>query len=169
MKISLTTKKETAMMKKYSEGTVLEIGTYCGSSALALATNADIVHTIDIYQDTAAMGSKCNHEAYKFEEVKKRIKGKNIKAYKADSGKTELLKDVIFDVMYIDGDHKYPGVHADFCRWYDQLKKGGIMMFHDYDLPRHPGVVRQVDNAIKEGLLEKVDQTTSLIVCKKIK
>ena len=167
MRSSLTTKRETAMLKKYSKGIVLEIGTYCGASALTLAKKADHVHTVDIYQHTDPMGKKTKNINFDYEKVKEKIAGKNITAYQSDSCDPELLKDYMFDVIFIDGDHKYPGVHRDFCRWYHQLKKNGIMMFHDYDLPRHTGVVRQVNNAITEGLLKKVAQVDSLIVCRK--
>lgn len=38
-----------------------------------------------------------------------------------------------FDWIYIDGRHDYDGVLADFYASWPLLKKGGVMLFDDYD------------------------------------
>lgn len=53
-----------------------------------------------------------------------------------------------FDVAFIDGDHSYDGVRADWLLWQQYLAPGAIVAFHD-TWPNHdrhePGVVRWVD------------------------
>jgi predicted O-methyltransferase YrrM len=51
------------------------------------------------------------------------------------------------DLLYIDGDHVYDAVRADFDAWWPRVRSGGVVMFHDYD-ERHPGVRRFVDEAL---------------------
>ena len=36
-----------------------------------------------------------------------------------------------FDFMFIDGDHSYEGVRADWINYRHMIRKGGIMAFHD--------------------------------------
>jgi predicted O-methyltransferase YrrM len=58
------------------------------------------------------------------------------------------------DLLYIDGDHVYEAVRADFGAWWPQVKPDGVVMFHDYD-DRHPGVTRLVDE-VRGGPLRGV-------------
>lgn len=51
------------------------------------------------------------------------------------------------DLLFIDGDHVYEAVRADFEAWWPRVRSGGLVMFHDYD-ERHPGVRRFVDEAL---------------------
>jgi hypothetical protein len=41
------------------------------------------------------------------------------------------------DLVYIDADHSYEGVKADIAAWWSRLKSGGIMAFHDYEMPEY--------------------------------
>lgn len=53
-----------------------------------------------------------------------------------------------FDFAFIDADHSYAGVRADWLGWSHLIRPGGIVAFHD-TWPNHdrhePGVVRWVD------------------------
>lgn len=59
-----------------------------------------------------------------------------------------LLGDDLFDVAFIDGDHRYQGVRADYLTWAPLVRAGGLVAFHD-TWPngdrREPGVVKWVD------------------------
>ena len=54
-------------------------------------------------------------------------------------------------LIFIDGDHSYEGCKKDIESWLPFLKQGGYMLFHDYDLPTSPGVVRAVDELVKNS------------------
>ena len=36
-----------------------------------------------------------------------------------------------YDIIFIDGDHSYEGVHKDYEHWKDAVKIGGHLLFHD--------------------------------------
>jgi cephalosporin hydroxylase len=42
-----------------------------------------------------------------------------------------LLGPDQFDFLFIDGDHSYDGVAADFMSYYDLVRPGGLIAFHD--------------------------------------
>lgn len=53
-----------------------------------------------------------------------------------------------FDFLFIDGDHSYQGVRADWLTWSPLVRPGGLVAFHDTwpNGDRHePGVVGWVD------------------------
>ena len=43
----------------------------------------------------------------------------------------ELLKEIPFDYVYIDGNHEHPHVDNDVKVWWDLVKKGGVLSGHD--------------------------------------
>jgi predicted O-methyltransferase YrrM len=45
--------------------------------------------------------------------------------------------DEEFDFIFVDADHTYEGVSADFVNWSPLLKSGGEMAFHDSFNPIH--------------------------------
>ena len=47
------------------------------------------------------------------------------------------------DLMFIDGDHSYEGVRADFENYAPLVRPGGLIAFHDVDSTNHPA--SQVD------------------------
>lgn len=59
-----------------------------------------------------------------------------------------VLDGASFDVVFIDGDHTYEGVRADWLNWSQLVRPGGTVAFHDTwpnDETQEPGVVRWVD------------------------
>lgn len=51
------------------------------------------------------------------------------------------------DLLYIDGDHVYEAVRADFEAWFPRVRPNAFVVFHDYD-ERHRGVRKFVDEAL---------------------
>jgi len=43
----------------------------------------------------------------------------------------EKVKDIEFDLMFIDGDHSYDGVKKDFEMYVPLLKDNGLVLMHD--------------------------------------
>jgi predicted O-methyltransferase YrrM len=59
-----------------------------------------------------------------------------------------VVAGATIDFLFIDGDHSYDGVRADWLLWSPVVRPGGIVAFHDTwpNFDRHePGVVRWVD------------------------
>jgi predicted O-methyltransferase YrrM len=44
------------------------------------------------------------------------------------------------DFLYVDADHGYDAVRADLAAWVPHVKPGGLIAGDDYDHPRYPGV-----------------------------
>jgi len=49
------------------------------------------------------------------------------------------VKDIKFDLIFIDGDHSYEGVKKDFEMYVPLLKDGGLLLMHD-TINAHEGV-----------------------------
>ena len=60
----------------------------------------------------------------------------------------DALHDQPIDVLFVDGDHTYDGVKADWLAWSPLVRRGGLVALHDTwpNGTRHePGVVQFVD------------------------
>lgn len=68
-----------------------------------------------------------------------------------------LLLTLRFDLVYIDGDHEYPGVRTDLQTLCPLLREGGILCMHDYGRDSLPGVYRAATEYLKD---DKWDQVT---------
>lgn len=55
-----------------------------------------------------------------------------------------------YDVLLIDGDHSYDGVKYDFDNYHPYVKKGGYVIFDDYNATEWPGVSEFVDKELKQ-------------------
>lgn len=59
-----------------------------------------------------------------------------------------MISDQPIDFVFIDGDHSYDGVRADWMAWSPLVRPGGLVAFHDTwpNGHRHePGVVQWID------------------------
>ena len=54
------------------------------------------------------------------------------------------------DFVFIDARHDYEGCLADIKAWKTKVKKGGLVMGHDYGNFNHPGVTKAVDEQFKK-------------------
>ena len=74
------------------------------------------------------------------------------------------------DFLFIDGDHSYDGIVFDFTNWGNLVKKGGLIIAHDYCNFMDSGLV-DVDIAIHKHLLngefDVIDHCFTTIVCRK--
>ena len=124
--------------------TVVEIGTWCGLSAMVLAHYAEVVITIDTVRhpqleavlDTFGAG------------IRDRISAIHVLN---DHDKRNLVRHLDFDFAFVDGQHTLAGCELDFLI----TKKCGSVLFHDYpcSAPEHQGVGLFVDS-ITEGIVE---------------
>jgi predicted O-methyltransferase YrrM len=115
----------------------LEIGSYEGLSALNILFNYpnSKVTTIDLWDQSNINSESLN---VNFNEVEKRF-DKNLKGYNFDKIKKDsvialrelLKKEVLFDLIYIDGSHNGEDILSDAIESYKLLNIGGIIIFDD--------------------------------------
>jgi len=61
-----------------------------------------------------------------------------------------------YDLIYIDGDHSYDGVKADFNNYFDYLTVGGMIGFHDTVI--FPGVKKFMDELKQDPRLSLIGE-----------
>ena len=137
---------------KFFEGikinTAVEIGVYHGLGSAYLAQYADKVYGFDIvdypqkYKYWHDLGVS---DKIIFRVVKSRHEGGIAKNFQGTFDKDEnaadietLLDGLEFDFAFIDGEHDYENVKADF----ELVKRCGRVLFHDVDKIRFPDLNR---------------------------
>jgi hypothetical protein len=83
-----------------------------------------------------------------------------------------LFESKSVDFLFIDGDHTYNGVKQDFELYYDKVRKGGLIYFHDSRMyrggaPFHVGSSRFTDELINAGKMRLLAEAFSLTCFKK--
>jgi predicted O-methyltransferase YrrM len=74
-----------------------------------------------------------------------------IKAMSTDAAVIEAATKHPHDVLIIDGDHSYDGVKADFVNYLSAVKRGGYIIFDDYDAPEWPDIKNFVDTHVRDN------------------
>lgn len=136
---------------------VLEIGSYCGLSTVCIARAAKSVTAVDYFD---GRGTPCPDDTWpQFEAalVRHGVRGKVTAIAPDDDFGTG------YDVAFIDGAHDYESVCQDTDKALAALKPDGLLLFHDYTAPAHPGVAAAVGELIAEGG-ELISTTETLAV-----
>ena len=143
VKSHLTTEERIILYRLASEKeTILEIGSYIGASACcfgaAMKSRANRIHRIRIYCiDTWNNNGMTEGQRDTWQEFQN-----NIAIYKEyiipiRGFSTDVVNKVgtdvkSLDLLFIDGDHSYKGVKADWDAYKGFLKTGSIIVFHDW-------------------------------------
>lgn len=133
---SSITKKESEILTKLakkSKGPIIEIGSWIGTSTIALAKGTKHkVYAIDPHtgmHEQTKYGIKSSLN-YLLENIKKnKIKNVEILVCKSMYA-TKKIKNEI-GMVFIDGDHRYEEVKKDINSWGKRLKINGIIAIHD--------------------------------------
>jgi hypothetical protein len=132
---------------------VLEIGTYMGHTAKAMAENLSdsVIHTVDlppdfsIQQDSKGGPPKDDFHLIGSRVVGREFKGKAIEQrIKQHFGDTAVINFQEFgqpNFFFIDGSHTYEYCKQDSERCLALSRGAGTFLWHDVD-ESHPGVVK---------------------------
>jgi predicted O-methyltransferase YrrM len=133
---------EICMSAIESNKKFLEIGSYEGRSTCWLLQNGlsekGHIMCIDPY---SGEGFDKVEERF-WENVRSTVNStQSVSAFKEPS--YQALAEMIgfkyeFDFIYIDGVHSADGALTDACMAWGLLKKGGVMLFDDYQYPHEP-------------------------------
>jgi predicted O-methyltransferase YrrM len=137
-------------------GTVVEIGTYRGRSAVALGLGARAagghVTTFDIFSgDPAVAGSGPEDEDAAGRALAAFGLYRHVDVLRYSSADAAVWWDEPIDLLFIDGGHDYASVAADIAAWWPHLRPGATVCFHDHQHGHGDGVVRAVAELLASG------------------
>ena len=142
--------EEVEKLQELAGGKVcLEVGSFNGRSTTAIAEVAKVVYAVDTFRatgDGADQVKGAPHEFTVLDGFCANIFGyTNIRICVGLSCEIAgTFDDSSFDVILIDGSHKYEDVRDDTSLWWPKVKEdGGVMAFHDYT--GWDGVTKAVD------------------------
>jgi len=150
----------------------LEIGSYQGRSTVWLLENiltddtssitcidtfeGSAEHLIDFQHDLLTLFQVFSHNIYNFKNKVNIIKNNSQIALKQINEQ--------YDFIYIDGDHTASSVIEDAILSFSLLKKGGIMIFDDYEWSCHKTPIDDPKAAIDAFLLIYADKINVLLI-----
>lgn len=126
---------------------VLEVGTYAGATAIAMAQAGALVTCVDHFGGsdwlTGPAGKLDVHAALQRNAERCGVADK-LGIHIADSlAAAQEYEDGEFDLIYLDAGHEYGDVMRDIAAWRPKVRPGGILCGHDYSVA-FPGVIRAV-------------------------
>lgn len=134
---------------------LLEIGAYTGESTAIFCQHFKSVTTVDRFMNCTdrldgkiVFGSMARiYEAF-LERMSSYDNYQLIKKTSDEAFKEMTDKPVpqCFDVVYIDGDHRYEQVKKDVVNYSILVRQGGFLAGHDY-CEDHEGVIRAVNES----------------------
>lgn len=135
-------------------GHIVEIGTWLGRSAVALASSHRYVTTIDDVPQPELMA-----ELAKFSI--------NIEVIEGDSRASAKEHSTPVDFLYIDGWHDAENVRADYAAWAPHVVPNGLIWFHDAHGASWPDVTALVDELVASGDLALDGYVGTIAKCRK--
>jgi predicted O-methyltransferase YrrM len=111
---------------------VLELGSYCGRSTVAMALTAEMVVSVDHH-----MGDNGTGPGYTLPEFIRNlercgVRDKVIPIVTTTEKASHLLLPFSFGLVFIDASHEYPSVCQDIAIAKIMVKPYGIIAIHDY-------------------------------------
>jgi len=150
-----TNPAECLHLQAFARGKVcLEIGSFLGKATVAMAEVAEKVYTMDTFKENPWSLGTQKKKFTTLEAFKENIGGYNNIEYFIGKSKDILPKlDIVVDLVFIDGDHSYPGVKKDILSSWPKLNVGGTLVLHDYYIEGSSPKNEPVLNAAK-GVLK---------------
>lgn len=113
--------------------TIVEVGRFKGGSTLLIAAAMPAgaeLHSYDLHVELPPGFTAEAIDAGIRAALERYGLGENVTLHVADSRSVELPAAGV-DLLFLDGDHSYEGVRADFEHWLPALRPGASLFFHD--------------------------------------
>lgn len=140
------------LAREVKKGVIVEIGSYKGKSTVCLAQGSKDGKGQTVYAIDPHLGdlSLKKNSAPSKEDFKKNVVGNGLQRfvkplYFTSKEAFPKIKQPI-GLLFIDGDHRYKGVLADYRNWSKKLCYGGIVAFHDSF--SWEGVIKTIDSHV---------------------
>lgn len=184
-----TTGAELRMLAKYAAVTpaaIVELGTYLGRSAIALALAAKWkpVYTVDMFTDAHLYSPGGPRGGFEYHKENRDGFLANIEKAGLTIGAAETLCDVApihsetvkagqqwrgeIGLLFVDADHNEEPLRADLAAWTPHVVNGGYLALHDYN-DLEPGVMANAAELLASGDWERIDGVHSLAVFQRIR
>jgi len=141
-------------------GVILEIGSFKGRSTICFATGTKHGHRENVFAvdpHTSAPpwfpAIPCQFTLNEFESnLDKAGVRENVNTIVADSLQTARIWTALpIRVLFLDGDHSFEGLLADYEQWIEKLVVGGILLIDDVDDSEHlPSIIVFIESVITE-------------------
>jgi len=144
-----------ALVEQHRPQVTVELGTWRGASAIALArlvrTWGGVVYCIDTWTgpDAGSRGGTVAGTPTMLLECATNLITAGVSASvrlipaRTDAAAATWVLPI--DCLYVDADHTEASAYADLSLWWPPLRIGGLVAGDDYDNPMYPGVVAAWD------------------------
>ena len=177
----------TKWSEKFSSiGPIMEIGSYCGKSAIYLSKGAilndQLVYTIDHHfgsEEHQIKEEYLDSETFDYKNQRvntlpllikniNKIQVKNIVPIVSNSVDIASKWDAKLGMVFIDGGHSFKAANNDYVSWSTKIKKNGALVIHDiFENPDEGGQApfEIFQKALKNNfeVYERVDTLACLI------
>jgi len=157
-------------VRQFQPRQIVEIGRWLGGSTVLISTakSRDAVFTsldIKMFDDKKLPFVREHAEDSNVQQFLNRIGDTNTHMLVADSRK--YVPDSKIDFLFLDGDHSYEGIKADYDHWVQFLNPGAHLLFHDAAdtrplTPHSPGIAKLMLELAKDTRLKHVKNIGSL-------
>lgn len=111
---------------------VLELGSYLGRSTIALAANAEVVHSVDPHNG-GPPGEENTLSGFLENIGRYGVRDRVIVHVGTSTEVVPAFREGLFDLAFIDAVHQRPHVDVDAAMCARCLAPGGALAFHDYN------------------------------------
>jgi predicted O-methyltransferase YrrM len=138
------TQAETAKLQQLAtDGFVLEIGSAYGHSAVNMAHTARHVTAVDPHDGYGSLPGSYEQMCVNLDKHGVRDKVTIVRSTSSEWFGPAFSR--VYDLVFVDGDHREEAVLADVNAAWGALKSGGVLACHDYGEESCPGVKAALD------------------------
>lgn len=149
-----------ALLDEYRPKVVVELGSFYGASAIAMARSVrrwgGTVTCVDTWAWTGELTQDGGTQMFRSQSPLMILSCARAMVEAGVSASIRLIPARTLDAaahwtgpidfLYVDADHSFKGAHTDLTAWFPHVRTGGVMAGDDYNHPMYPGVKEAWDD-----------------------